>query len=136
MTFPPGSNERADLEAWKFLKELIQMLGVKGMSSDSEGTCTVRGVPHQVYFVRVIPWRAEKISEYMGIVDKEGLEPHVTNGRGPRPNPRIRNVREVTAHKGADKVVSKREDVVVGLPKAVYNANWVAEKAMEYPDFE
>ncbi|KAF7325261.1 hypothetical protein MSAN_02516000 [Mycena sanguinolenta] len=67
---------RAKVEAWEFLQELLKRLPTQAMSSEevSDRALRVEGVLTivKVHKILICPWRHEKIAKYMEWVDETG----------------------------------------------------------------
>jgi hypothetical protein len=61
-----------DLDTWNYLKQLLELLDVDGMLSEEEGTAPVGHQTVTVFFVKVCPWRANEITQYLRIIDQTG----------------------------------------------------------------
>jgi hypothetical protein len=107
-----GSSE---IDVWKFLRDLVNLLGHEGMSSDeseSEG-----GSMCEEYRVKPLPWRRNVVKE-LDIIDAgRGGESSHFGKQGSKPVKRVR---------GADAPASTRAPVP-GLPKPFYDEAWVNE---------
>ncbi|KAG6912290.1 hypothetical protein DXG01_015672, partial [Tephrocybe rancida] len=79
-----------DLEAWKYFGELVEELGVDGMSEDEEAVEKIGNVTIPVFKVGVCEWRAPEITEYLGYIDKETRNEAIREKGGANPTPHIR----------------------------------------------
>jgi hypothetical protein len=101
------------------------------MSSDTDGVYQSNGWRYNVHYVRFLDFRAPSISGYMQTIDDEGSKEYVELPS----KPRIRNTADVAAAKGANNVFSKKRRIPFGKPKAIYDAQWLAQEKEKYEDF-
>lgn len=99
---------------WSYLVRLLELLSVNGMS-DEEGTVVSlpTGQTARAYNILLCRWRAPVVTEYMMQIDKATKERE--NQRGNRAQPRVRTV------------VESARDAPTGLPRALYNQEWLSE---------
>ena len=50
----------------------MELLNVDGMSSEEDGTAPIGHQTVTVFFVKVCPWRANEITQYLKIIDQTG----------------------------------------------------------------
>ncbi|KAJ7016077.1 hypothetical protein C8F04DRAFT_1282789 [Mycena alexandri] len=109
------------VEAWKWRKELMRVLGAAGMSSEEDNIADVMTSRREmasmmVHAIKVCPWRAPKVNEHMEAIDEAA--PSVMKAAS---NGRMR-----TRTKEASESLPP-----LGLPRSVYNAAWLsAQKAL------
>lgn len=114
-----GTNEEQDLEAWRWLKSLLDFLGADGMSSDeSSGTDRLE----TIFRVKIMVWR-RKMEDCMDIIDQQRIvDPEIYAAQGAKPVKRLR---------GSENPSSCRPPVT-GLPNSLYNEGWLASKSEHY----
>ncbi|KAG6903739.1 hypothetical protein DXG01_015239, partial [Tephrocybe rancida] len=112
-----------DLEAWKYFGELVEELGVDGMSEDEEAVEKIGNVTIPVFKVGVCEWRAPEITEYLGYIDKETRNEAIREKGGANPTPHIRTQEP------------SKTQVVSGLPWALYNPTWLAKMEVTRSDW-
>ncbi|KAI6125112.1 hypothetical protein EDD16DRAFT_490937 [Pisolithus croceorrhizus] len=103
-----------DVDAWKWLKDLITSLGEHGMSSEESG---VENEVEVVLRVKNLPWR-RSIEQELDLIDLQRLlDGDIFAPQGARPLRRIRAPRNPASARPA----------VKGLPIALYDRSWIAE---------
>lgn len=107
-----------ELAIWTWLKELLDVLGADGMSSDESTTENLE----TVYRVKRLPWRREMASNLEKLDRVRILDKTLFNSQGHRPARRIR---------GDNNPVSDRKPKQ-GLPKALYNREWLDVQTEDY----
>lgn len=107
-----------DLDTWNYFKQMLELLDVDGMSSEEEGTSPVGNQMVTVFFVKVCPWRANEITQYLKIIDQTGAALACQNRASPR-------------------LASETQGVTIqkGLPRAMYDAQWLAARERDLVDF-
>lgn len=112
----------ADLEAWKRLLEMLELLGTDGMSSEEECEIFQNSRASVAYKVKVCIWRAADVNEYLWMVDaaKKTIK---NKKRGPEPRKRIR-----------DGTPSESE-APKGLPLCLYDPEWIKKESDASPVF-
>jgi hypothetical protein len=105
-----------DLEVWEYFKRLLLHLTPDGMSSDET---TV--VDHRVaYYVKIIPWRREEVTEIMAISENARVDDKdLWDSRGGKPFPRIRKF-------GGNGLKSTRH-IVKTLPRSLCSERWLSK---------
>ena len=112
-----------DLEAWKCFKRTLELLDIDGMLDEKE---TIRNLDNQVvtmYLVMTCPWRADEITQYLKLIDQTAQNPALQNSRGSRLAPRFPSRTPGATFKK-------------GLPRVMYNAEWLLNQKAGWPDFE
>ncbi|KAI6159941.1 hypothetical protein EDD17DRAFT_1607151 [Pisolithus thermaeus] len=103
-----------DVDAWKWLKDLITSLGEHGMSSEESG---VKNKVEVVLRVKNLPWR-HSIERELDLIDlQQLLNGDIFAPQGARPLQRIR----------APGNPASARPAVKGLPIALYDRLWIAE---------
>ncbi|KAI6013802.1 hypothetical protein BKA83DRAFT_4499841 [Pisolithus microcarpus] len=103
-----------DVDAWKWLKDLITSLGERGMSSEESG---VENEVEVVLRVKNLPWR-RSIERELDLIDLQRLlDGDIFAPQGARPLRRIR----------APGNPASARPAVKGLPIALYDRSWIAE---------
>lgn len=107
-----------DLDTWNYFKRLLELLDVDGMSSEEEGTAPVGHQTATVFFVKVCPWRANEITQYLRIIDQTGAVLAHQNRASPR-------------------LASETLGITIrkGLPRAMYDTLWLAARERDWADF-
>ncbi|KAK7056077.1 hypothetical protein R3P38DRAFT_2850331 [Favolaschia claudopus] len=117
----PGTEEHSDLE---YDDDLLDYLGVDGMSSEDDDTLVVPGgvVPSECFKVKKCIWRAEPVTYSMNDIDRHAALHKKNNNRG-------------GAKKGTRVRVEElgKSEAPSGLPRALYDEDWVASKEREIP---
>ncbi|KAK6988359.1 hypothetical protein R3P38DRAFT_3291134 [Favolaschia claudopus] len=103
-----------DIKRWERIADVIQRLGVAGMSSEEEADVTVDGGKVRLYKIKLCLWREPSIANILGFVDAQTLL-RKANQPGPKPAPRVRN-----AGHGPGVAPAPR-----GLPRSLYNNEWL-----------
>ena len=112
----------ADLEAWEWLKSLLDNLGYDGMSS--EESC-VDGAIDKAFRVKLMAWR-RNIDHELDIIDTVRIKDRgLYSDRGSKPGKRLR---------GTSNSLSKREPRC-GLPQELYDDGWLYEMKMKRPAY-
>ena len=102
------------MEAWKWLLELLHHLTPEGMSSDESETEGLQ----TVFRVKILPWRREKVAEYMHMIDVHYLKNrHLLEPQGAKPVPRLRE---------GQQPISTR--ILKHLPASLYNDEWKKDR--------
>jgi len=102
-----------DLGVWEYFANLLDKLTADGMSSEEESTAELGGKTVPIFRVKLCPWRAPEITNYLTLIDKAALHPAVRD-KGNRPFPRIPSDQE-----------SSR--IMARLPCKMYNQQWLAD---------
>jgi len=103
-----------DLPSWKWLQCLIKTLGEDGMSSEES---SVDNSVTNVLQVKSMDWQ-RNIKKELEIVDlQQIIDKDIFSLQGSRPLPR---------KYALDNPVTS-QDMVMGLPKALYNSLWMSE---------
>lgn len=109
-----------DLATWKYFAKMLDLLDVDGMSSEEDDVCDLQGNIISVFAVKVCFWRANEISQYLELIDKEA--PNVLGPKS-KPAPRVKSsVSGSTLRKS--------------LPEQMYNPRWLAGLNNEYIEKE
>jgi len=112
------SEDAADTPIWKWLRRLIKTLGEEGTSSDESDVDEQTG--HTIYRVHKMPWR-RNVDFEISMVDKMRFrDKDLFSNKGSKPSPRLRSDRNQD---------SSRKTPPKGLPKAVYNNEWIAKQS-------
>lgn len=111
-----------DLDAWKYFKGMLEFLDVDGMSSEEESTLEVSNQTVTVYLVKICPWRANEITQYLKLIDREAKNPAIQRSQGKNAAPRF---------------PSKEKGITLpkGLPLKMYDAEWVHEMEQQWVGF-
>lgn len=112
-------NEQAsDTPIWKWLRQVVKALGEEGTSSDESEVEEQTG--QTFYRVHKMPWRRNIDFELL-MIDKMGSQdPDLFSKKGSKPMPRSRSNRNKD---------SSRKWPPAGLPKPLYNSEWIAEQS-------
>lgn len=110
--------EKEQLRIWEWLFEVIERLGVDGMSSDESDIDESTARP--VFRVKVMTWRRD-IEAYLKIVDEQRNDPEIFKPQG--------SLGEVR-HRSAYNNRSSRRPVS-GLPRAFYDDTWFESMSEE-----
>ncbi|KAJ7665122.1 hypothetical protein DFH06DRAFT_1127483 [Mycena polygramma] len=125
MTLLCAGNPEA-LKCWRWAKKLVVHLGIHGMSSeegkDHKFQVGRKLVRQTVHFVRVCAWRPAEVADVMDLIDKAGEQ--ITTRKGHPARPRIRTTQ------------ISNTPAPVGLPRALYDAQWMEEGLEMDSDFE
>lgn len=108
------------MRIWEFLSKVVKTLGTDGMSSDD--TCI--DDHEKVYHVKTLPWRRE-LDSYMDIIDNQRRIPDEKFAEaGSTPVKRLRG----------KKLLTSSREAVKGLPKALYDRDWIKRQDQSYLD--
>jgi hypothetical protein len=111
-----------DLEAWRWLRDIIERLGVNGMSSEeSDVETNAEGLERVVYNVKLLVWRRD-IEEELEIIDKCCQYAKANGTRGTTPHERRRRARNRQSNR----------DPVPGLPEILYDKEWLQKQSRQY----
>jgi hypothetical protein len=111
-----------DVALWEWLKDVIERLGMDGMSSDESDTETnVHGIEVPVYRVKILAWR-RSMEEELAVIDQSRKYATMNWVRGSRPGERRRH------HDNAE----SGRPAVKGLPESLYDAEWLNRRSKEY----
>ncbi|KAJ7253828.1 hypothetical protein C8J57DRAFT_1518994 [Mycena rebaudengoi] len=99
-----------DVETWEFFKRLVERLGIDG------------GRTRPSYRVRVCPWRALPITDYLRIIDDAAS--NFKSKTGAEAFPRNRENGPVS-----------RRPAPAGLPRKMYDEAWLAEMEKKRPAY-
>src|ERR1700726_615300 len=84
-----ANDPESDLEAWRWLGQLLEHLRADGMSSDES---SVEGL-ETVYRVKIFIWRRREVDQYMDIIDRQRLvDADIWARQGSKPMKRLRGV--------------------------------------------
>jgi hypothetical protein len=101
---------------------MLEFLDVDGMSSEEESTLDIDNKTITVYLVKICPWRANEITEYLKFVDQEAKNPAIRSSQGKNAAPRFPS--------------SERGNTLPkGLPLKMYDAQWVHQMEQHWGDF-
>lgn len=96
----------SDLHIWRWLKSLIEMLSIDGMSSDE----AAEEDSQVTFIVRILIWRKD-IEKYLAIIDTQRwINTDIFNSRGSQPVHRVHDGKFISNH-----------DPVQGLPHTFYD---------------
>lgn len=123
---------------WRMLLRTIQKLGIAGMSSD-ETDATAMQV---VYRIKVLVWRRQ-LEMYLDLVDdhRYRLPTEEYAERGIQPKTRIRpdltlyRQAQVAGAEASNKNPYSERAPVRGLPRDLYDPQWLASKGPAYVEF-
>jgi hypothetical protein len=102
-----------DLDAWKWLLELLDHLGEDGMSSEESDVDERTAM--EVYYVKEMIWR-KNVDHEMSLIDKERIkEKSLYSKKGAKPMSRVRSGNKGHTRRPAPK----------GRPKKLYEKNWL-----------
>jgi hypothetical protein len=108
----------SDTPIWKWLLRLIKALGEDGTSSDESEVDEQTG--YTIYRVHKMPWR-RNIDFEVSMIDRLRFrDKDLFPNQGSKPSPRLRSDRNQD---------SLRKTPPKGLPKAVYNSEWIAKQS-------
>ncbi|KAK6966509.1 hypothetical protein R3P38DRAFT_2590782, partial [Favolaschia claudopus] len=110
-----------DVATWKRLLQMIQLLGVAGMSSEEEDELIVGDLPSKLYRIKLCIWREPRVVDYLRFVDEQTFLDKQTQP-GPKAAARIRDPAN-----GPGVAPAPR-----GLPKSLYNSEWLAKVTPGY----
>ena len=99
---------------------MLNLLDVDGMSEEEEST---RNLGVTVYLVKLCPWRANEITQYLKLIDNASMDPALKASRGSHVAPRFPSNREGVNFK-------------TGLPIQMYNPDWLSDRRWGWPEFE
>lgn len=104
---------------------MLNLLDVDGMSEEEESTQNLGGTTITVYLVKLCPWRANEIMQYLKLIDNVSMDPALKASCGSHVAPRFPSE-------------SNREGVnfKTGLPIQMYNPNWLSDRRRGWPEFE
>jgi hypothetical protein len=112
------SEDAPDTPIWEWLRRLIKTLGEDGTSSDESEVDEQTG--STIYRVHKMPWR-RNVDFEISMIDKLRFhDKDLFSNKGSKPSPRLRSDRNQD---------SLRKTPPKGLPKAVYNSEWVAKQS-------
>src|SRR5262245_23771102 len=107
------AKEDEDVKVWEWMLRLLQTLRADGMSSDE----TDKEEGHDIYRVRIMPWRREGVVHVMDVLDAQKLKnSKLSKAQRARPVKRLRGTE-------AQRISSRR--YVNNLPRPLYNAEWL-----------
>jgi hypothetical protein len=112
-----------DLDAWKCFQKMLKFLDVDGMSEEEESTRNLGGTTVTVFLVKLCPWRANEITQYLKLIDNEAGNPALQSSRGSRSAPRLPSNQAGATFK-------------TGLPIDLYNPEWLHDRIQGWPEFE
>ena len=94
---------------------MLEFLDVDGMSSEEESTLDVSNQTITVYLVKICPWRANEITQYLKLIDQEAKNPAIRCSHGKKAAPRFPSN-------------EKGNTLPKGLPLKMYDAQWVEQQ--------
>ena len=112
------SEDATDTPIWIWLRRLIKTLGEEGTSSDESDVDEQTG--YTIYRVHKMLWRRNVNFEISMINKLRFQDKELFSNKGSKPLPRLRNDRNDD---------SSRETPPKGLPRAVYNNDWIAKRS-------
>jgi hypothetical protein len=101
---------------------MLKLLDVDGMSEEEESTRNLGGTTITVFLVKLCPWRANEITQYLKLIDNEAGNPALQASRG-HPAPRVPSNQAGATFK-------------TGLPIEMYNPEWLHDRIQGWPNFE
>lgn len=101
---------------------MLEFLDVDGMSSEEESTLDVSNQTITVYLVKICPWRANEITQYLKLIDQEAKNPAIRCSHGKKAAPRFPSN-------------EKGNTLPKGLPLKMYDAQWVRQMEQQWEDF-
>jgi hypothetical protein len=104
-----------DLDAWKCFQKMLKLLDVDGMSEEEESTHNLGGTTVTVFLVKLCPWRANEITQYLKLIDNEAANPVLQASRGSRSAPRLPSNQAGATFK-------------TGLPIEMYDPEWLHDR--------
>ena len=114
------TDSRFNEEVYRYLLDVVETLGFDGQSSDEEDQKLIDGGFHTVFVAKDYVWRSKDVTSYLKMIDKLRID-FIKPPGGPPRTPRIRNYR------------TKSDIPVVGLPRAMYNEEWLKKQEEERP---
>ncbi|CAK5275885.1 unnamed protein product [Mycena citricolor] len=102
-----------DIVTWKRMLELLELLGVGGMSEEEETSATIKGHKIKTYKIKLCVWREPAIADYMRMVDAQTTRFQALHN-GTKSAPRVR-----------DQTKGSRPPPK-GLPKCLYKPDWLS----------
>ncbi|KAJ6454957.1 hypothetical protein C8R47DRAFT_1228477 [Mycena vitilis] len=108
-----------DVAAWERLLGVAEHLTEQGMSSEEEDEIEVEGSKVLVYRVKLCVWREPRVADYLRLVDAQTAV-FRKHQAGPEPAPRLKS------H------VRGSSNAPCGLPKSLYNAEWLKKVPPAY----
>jgi hypothetical protein len=104
---------------------MLNLLDVDGMSEEEESTRNLGGTTVTVYLVKLCPWRANEITQYLKLIDKESMNPALkaSRGQGSHSAPRFPSNQGGATFK-------------TGLPIGMYDPDWLSDRIRGWPEFE
>jgi hypothetical protein len=121
-----AKKDHTSADTWKWFKDdLLPELDKGGMSSEEDEPAEVitgneRRV-QTVHGIKICPWRAPKITSYLKMIDEAGES---VSMKATSKRLRVRGSTESTT--GAPH----------GLPRALYNEDWLTQRKPYMPDIE
>ena len=112
-------DNRFNKDVYKYLRDVVEMLGFDGQSSDEEDQQSIDGTS-RVLVAKDYVWRSNDVTNYLKMIDKLRTD-FVKVSMGPPRIPRSRNYR------------TKSEYPVIGLPQSMYNNEWLKKQEEERP---
>ncbi|KAJ7105940.1 hypothetical protein C8R44DRAFT_886384 [Mycena epipterygia] len=111
---------------WKWLgEELLDQLEVGGMSSEEDEPmdvqCGNQVVVMTAHKISICPWRLVKVANYLEVIDK------ATDAR------RTKKIQKRIRVRGQRQSMTEPP---LGLPRALYDADWLAQQKKYIPDVE
>jgi hypothetical protein len=113
-----ADDEKSDVAIWKWLRDLLTILGSDGMSSDDTETDEDSPICRDIYRVTFVAWRRPEITDYMQYIDMQrdrGENDFSEQGADPRP--RVRGPPRALSGRKAPK----------RLPRCLYDDDWFNE---------
>jgi hypothetical protein len=108
-----ADDDESDVAIWKWLRDVLQILGAEGMSTDESGVDDDDF--NVIYRVTIKAWRRPEITEYMQQIDKERLgEDSGFSAQGAQPHRRVRDYTNAESSRTPTKC----------LPRALYDDSW------------
>ncbi|KAJ7084494.1 hypothetical protein C8R43DRAFT_965272 [Mycena crocata] len=109
-----------DLESWRFLLRILEHLGVGGMSSEDNGVGEFQGRTTPIFVVRLCPWRAQTVTDYMKLVDQSGSS-------------MATNIHALPRERSAS--LKGTTPAPTGMPRKMYDEAWLANIKEKRPRY-
>lgn len=102
---------------------MLKFLDVDGMSEEEESTRNLGGATITVFLVKLCPWCANEMTQYLKLIDKEAENPALQASHGSCSAPHFPSNQVGATFK-------------TGLPIKMYNPKWLQDRIQGWPEFE
>ena len=103
---------------------MLKLLDVDGISEEEESTRNLGGTTITIFLVKLCPWRANEITQYLKLIDNEMMgNPALQASHGSRTAPRLPSNQAGATFK-------------TGFPIEMYNPEWLHDRIQGWPEFE